>query len=171
MNSFYPLLQYIGDDSESIKAAVKRAITQCCIQLKSKLVRKAAMKDAADRKKSIVKYAPDVANAIAKVFENLQDPEAGDVAEMTAKFRSKEVTGASLASKLIEHVDLFDKEQALEYVAMTGRDDKTLESVMFAPRCHPSEYLAIGPVSAKIVKGEKEEHPQMMLINRLQSTI
>jgi DNA topoisomerase VI subunit B len=163
--------QYIGDDSESIKAAVKRAITQCCIQLKSKLVRKAAIKDAAERKKSIVKYAPDVANAIATVFDALTDPEDGDVADITAKFRSNEVTSATLTAKLIAHVDLFDKEQALEYAAMTGRDDKTLETVLFAPRAADHEYHSVGCTDVAPAAGVDHEHARMMLLSRLQSII
>lgn len=38
--------EYISDDSESIKAYVKRAITQCCLQLKADLVRRMTERDA-----------------------------------------------------------------------------------------------------------------------------
>lgn len=139
--------EYIGDDADTIKAAVKRAITQCCIQLKAKLVRKAALKDAAERRKSIARYAPDVANAIANVFENMPEPSA-EVADIAAKFSSREITRDSLKNFLVEHVDRFDKEQALEMAATTGRDEKALETVLFARRSSRESYLSVGPVSA-----------------------
>lgn len=152
--------EYIGDDAESIKAAVKRAITQCCIQLKSKLVRKAALKDAAERKRSISRYAPDVANAIANVFENMEDPQ-DDVADVAAKFRSEEVTRESLKASLIEHVERFDKEQALEMAAITGRDVKKLETVLFTRRSPSDEYLPLRSVS----RGDSA--PKLLLLRPL----
>lgn len=138
--------EYIGDDAESIKAAVKRALTQCCIQLKSKLVRRAAIKDAADRKQSIIKYAPDVANALAKVFESVGSDADENVADVVQSFASKIVTRDSLKDKLIEHVEQFDKEQALEYATTAGRDAKSLRDVYFAPRAAPAKYTSLGPV-------------------------
>jgi DNA topoisomerase VI subunit B len=160
--------EYIGDDAESIKAAVKRAITQCCIQLKAKLVRKAALKDAAERKRSIVKYAPDVANAIANVFEDMERPEE-DVADVANLFKNQEVTRDSLKLKLIEHVEQFDKEQALEYATMTGRDDKTLETVFFAPRGSDSAYE---PVCIDGLTNDGDEGaPKMLLLRSLQEVI
>lgn len=137
--------EYIGDDSEAIKAAVKRAIAQCCLQLRSKLVRKAALKDAADRKKSISRYAPDVANAISSVFENVEDadPEVKNVADM---FQSGALNRSVLKNKLMEHVEQFDKEQALEFATVCGRDQNAMERIFFAPRKAAEEYQTFGPI-------------------------
>lgn len=149
--------EYIGDDADSIKVAVKRALTQCCIQLKSKLVRRAAIKDAADRKQSIIKYAPDVANALATVFESVgDDADDADVTDVVRSFAAKSITRESLKNKLIEHVEQFDKEQALEYATTAGRDETSLRHVHFAPRAAPCKYTAIGPVDGgKIMAGDQ----------------
>jgi DNA topoisomerase VI subunit B len=160
--------EYIGDDAEAIKASVKRAITQCCIQLKAKLVRKAALKDAAERKKSIARYAPDVANAIANVFEAIEDPQE-DVADVAEKFKNKEITREGLKLKLIEHVEQFDKEQALEYATTTGRDVKTLEDIFFAPRGEPDMYeevcCELSPADGA------DAPPQMLLLKSMRQVI
>lgn len=132
--------EYIADDSDTIKAAVKRAIVQCCLQLKTKLVRRAAQKDAAERKKTITRYAPDVANAICSVFENLDDPGA-EILDVSDQVRAGKITRNTLLNKLVEHVEQFDKEQALEYAAATGRDQKTLETVFIAPRRETESYI------------------------------
>lgn len=168
--------EYIGDDADSIKVAVKRALTQCCIQLKSKLVRRAAIKDAADRKQSIIKYAPDVANALAKVFESVGDDADADVADVVRSFATKSVTRDSLKNKLIEHVEQFDKEQALEYATTAGRDEKSLRIVQFAPRAMPAKYTRIGPVDVPVVQMGMEPKAapdglQMCLLSSLQGRI
>ncbi|KAI0560116.1 Type II DNA topoisomerase VI subunit B [Gracilaria domingensis] len=134
--------KYKGDDSDAIKTCVKRAISQCCLQLKTKLVRGAAQKDAAERKKTITKYAPDVANAIIAVFKELHDPEqcTRDPAD---KIQSVEITRDRLMNKLIEHVQQIDKEQAIEYASATGRHKKQIEAVFLAPRSEEPAYLNI----------------------------
>lgn len=134
--------EYIGDDADSIKACVKRAITQCCLQLKTKLVRQAAQKDAAQRKMLITRYAPDIAHAIVGLFQDLEDPDTGskDVADQVKNGRiGREV----LQNKLVEHVQQVDKEQAIEYAAATGRDRKTLEMVYIAPRASHEDYISV----------------------------
>lgn len=47
--------EYIGDDTEEIKKAVKHALQQCCLQLKSHLVRRNALRDQRERKKVLTK--------------------------------------------------------------------------------------------------------------------
>lgn len=163
--------EYIGDDSESIKAAVKRALTQCCLQLKSKLVRKAAIKDAADRKKSIVKYAPDVCNAVSRVFEAIEGNDDPQIADVLSMFQNKEVTRETLKQKLMDHVEQFDKEAALEMAATTGRDEKTVQSVFFAPRSQPGQYTAVGPIKNESGGPGTEHGPQLLLLRSLQSSI
>ncbi len=134
--------EYIGDDSVEIKHAVKRGIKQCCLQLKAKIVRNAAKKDQAERKKTILRYAPDVARALMEMFGQLEDPEDGtkDVMERVEK---GEITKDSLMAKLVEHVEQHDKEQALEYVAATGRDQKTLETVFLAERVGDTKLVGV----------------------------
>lgn len=161
--------EYIGDDSESIKQCIKRAITQCCVQLKSKLVRRAAQKNAAERKKLITKYAPDVAGAIVGLFNTLEgaSAETRDVWDMV---REEKMTKQVLVNKLIDHVQQVDKEQAIEYATATGRDEKTLEMVFLAPRTGSNDmYVTIGNPN---IKGEDvDKQVRMTLLTSLQSTL
>ncbi|KDD73143.1 B subunit of topoisomerase VI, partial [Helicosporidium sp. ATCC 50920] len=57
--------EYIADDVEEIQHAVRAAIQLCCVQLKSKIVRQQAAREQKQRKKTLVKYVPDVARAVA----------------------------------------------------------------------------------------------------------
>lgn len=47
--------EYIGDDTEEIKKAVKHALQQCCLQLKAHLLRRNALRDQKERKKVLTK--------------------------------------------------------------------------------------------------------------------
>lgn len=132
--------EYIGDDSDVIKASVKRAITQCCLQLKTKLVRRAAQKDAAERKKTITKYAPGVAKALVDLFSQVDNADAS-TRDVVDKVQSGEITKETLLNKLLEHVQQIDKEQAIEYASATGRDHKKTEMVYLAPRAGQEAYL------------------------------
>lgn len=53
--------EYIGDDTEEIKKAVKHALQQCCLQLKSHLVRRNALRDQRERKKVLTKVNKNIA--------------------------------------------------------------------------------------------------------------
>lgn len=149
--------EYIGDDAESIKTCVKRAITQCCSQLKTKLVRKMAQKDAAERKKNITKYAPDVANAIVGVLQQVEDPEP-ETADVVDQIQAGKVTKEILLSKLIEHIQQIDKEQAIEYAAATGRDQKTVETVFVSHRKPENDYMQL-----KVSDAGRESQPAFRL--------
>lgn len=162
--------EYIGDDSESIKASVKRAITQCCLQLKTKLMRRIAQKDAAERKKTITRYAPDVANALVGVFNEVEDarPPTTDVVE---KIQSGKLTKQMILNKLLEHVQQIDKEQAIEYAAATGRDQKTMEVVFASKRGPDNEYIQLD--LGKVVGTNGDIYPpfRLALCKSLGSTI
>lgn len=168
--------EYIGDDSDTIKQCVKRAITQCCIQLKTKLVRQAAQKDAAQRKLLINKYAPDVANAVVGLFQDLDDPD-DETKDVSDKVRTGKISREALLAKLEEHVQQFDKEQAIEYAAATGRDQKTLETVFIAPRAEATTYLPLWVETPKAVTaapGDQQTGASLVrlsLLTSLQSTL
>lgn len=128
--------EYIGDDAVDIKECVKRAITSCCLQLKAKLIRRAAQKDAAERKKVIIRYAPDVAGAIVGLFSGITDGE-NDTKDVWEAIQNGKVTKELLKNKLVEHVNQMDKEEALEKAA-TGHDVK---EVVFLSRRSDAEYV------------------------------
>jgi DNA topoisomerase VI subunit B len=61
--------EYIGDDAEEIRQSVKIAIQACCSQLRVKLLRAHALRARANRRKSLVKYIPDVCRALLGAFK------------------------------------------------------------------------------------------------------
>ena len=135
--------EYIGDDIEEIAGAVKHAIQQCCLQLKSKLAKEAEMKSRQERKQNLTKYIPSVSKSILTVLEGIQDcdavinasisiPGGGVVVDAASNFKDrnviknlvekvtkKQVTIKELSAKLIRHVEEEDASQALEVVRET----------------------------------------------------
>jgi hypothetical protein len=63
--------EYIADDVEPIRNAVKSAIQSCCVQLKSKIARIHAHRERQNRKKNLTKYVPDAAAAIYGVLDKM----------------------------------------------------------------------------------------------------
>ncbi|CDF36719.1 Type II DNA topoisomerase VI subunit B [Chondrus crispus] len=163
--------EYIGDDSDSIKLCVKRAITQCCLQLKTKLVRQAAQKDAAQRKMLITKYAPDVANAVVALFEELEDPDR-ETKDVSDSVLNGKISRDILLAKLQDHVQQFDKEQAIEYATAHGRDHKTLETVFIARRSEQINYSPIWleqPRATSTPEGSQQESAPVVRFSLLSS--
>ncbi|DAZ98391.1 TPA: hypothetical protein N0F65_000105, partial [Lagenidium giganteum] len=68
--------EYIGDDIVEMKLAVKHVITQCCSQLKQKLMKSNRLKENAARKKNLTKYIPDVSRALYGVLAQMQEQQA-----------------------------------------------------------------------------------------------
>jgi hypothetical protein len=54
---------------EEIQGAVRTAIQQCCVQLKSKITRAQAAREQRQRKKNLTKYIPNVAAALFTVLQ------------------------------------------------------------------------------------------------------
>lgn len=54
---------------EEIQSAVRTAIQQCCVQLKSKIARQQAAREQRQRKKNLTKYIPNVASALYTVLQ------------------------------------------------------------------------------------------------------
>eukprot|EP00252_Welwitschia_mirabilis_P003041 TRINITY_DN13100_c0_g1_i1.p1 TRINITY_DN13100_c0_g1~~TRINITY_DN13100_c0_g1_i1.p1 ORF type:complete len:676 (-),score=156.66 TRINITY_DN13100_c0_g1_i1:550-2577(-) len=118
--------EYIGDDITEIASAVKSAIQQCCVQLKSKIVKKQQARERQERKRNLTKYIQDVSRAIyevlkdsAKARESKRQKTSRDD-EILQKVSSGEITGETLKEKLIQHVEQVDVEMALEYATQSG---------------------------------------------------
>ena len=58
-----------GDDIEEMVAAVRHALQQCCVQLKSKIARKQAVQEQRDRKRTLSKHIPNAAFAMMQVLK------------------------------------------------------------------------------------------------------
>lgn len=130
--------EYMADDVETIQAAVKSAIQQCCVQLKQKIARQQAAKEQRQRKKNLTKYVPNVAQAVHTVLKAMATAEKdgeGCVDERAAKRRKiaddalvgvlagverGEVTEELLSKRLLDHVERIDMDMALEYQMQQG---------------------------------------------------
>lgn len=54
-----------------MQAAVKSALQACCLQLRSKLVKQAAAREQAQRKRALTKYVPNVAAAVYAIVQGI----------------------------------------------------------------------------------------------------
>ena len=71
--------EYIGDDITAISVSVKRALQQCCQQLRVHLLKRNALRDQRDRKSKLVKYIPDVSRSLFELLEGMRK-RRGDLA-------------------------------------------------------------------------------------------
>ncbi|CAM9373960.1 unnamed protein product, partial [Hapterophycus canaliculatus] len=141
--------EYIGDDTEEIKKAVKHALQQCCLQLKAHLLRRNALRDQKERKKVLTKYIPDVSRAVFGLLTAMQKRaregedggeggaskrargagsgsggpthSAASRSRILASLDRKEVTEKTLAAGLSVAVNQHDAEAAKEESATAGR--------------------------------------------------
>ncbi|XP_021863172.1 DNA topoisomerase 6 subunit B [Spinacia oleracea] len=127
--------EYIGDDISEIAAAVKSAIQQCCIQLKSKIVKRIQAREQQERKRNMSKYIPDAANAIYEVLREAAQLHAskkrkyeGEDAEILKKVATRALTTETLKEKLARHVEQVDYEMALEYATQAGVSEEPRET-------------------------------------------
>jgi DNA topoisomerase VI subunit B len=60
---------FAGDDIEEMVAAVKSSLQHCCLQLKSKLVKRHAAQQERERKRTLAKHIPNAAAAFMSVLK------------------------------------------------------------------------------------------------------
>ncbi|XWS73487.1 hypothetical protein CRYUN_Cryun02cG0133500 [Craigia yunnanensis] len=128
--------EYIGDDISEIASAVKSAIQQCCIQLKSKIVKKMQAREQQERKQNLSKYIPDATNAVYDVLKEMAKSRAskkkhyeeGD-ADILQKVSDQLITKETLKEKLTQHVEKVDYEMALEYATQSGVSEEPREDI------------------------------------------
>ncbi|KAK3042302.1 hypothetical protein RJ639_001897 [Escallonia herrerae] len=128
--------EYIGDDISEIASAVKTSIQQCCIQLKSKIVKKIQAREQQERKRNLSKYIPDATNAIYEVLKEMTHLHASkkrryddkDV-ELLSKVSARLITKDTLREKLAQHVEQVDYEMALEYATQSGVKEEPRENI------------------------------------------
>ena len=92
--------EYIGQDVTPIHDSVKRALQNCCQQLRQHMLKKRALKDQAERRKNFVRYIPDVSKAILRVLARVSDNEAPNEVEKAARKRAAERDDVSGAVQL-----------------------------------------------------------------------
>ncbi|KAI4322060.1 hypothetical protein L6164_021783 [Bauhinia variegata] len=132
--------EYIGDDITEIASAVKNAIQQCCIQLKSKIVKKMQAREQQERKRNLSKYIPDATCAVHNVLKEMAQLHAskknryGDEdVELLGKVSASLITKETLIDKLAKHVEQVDYEMALEYATQSGVSEEPKEALYMPP--------------------------------------
>ena len=149
--------EYIGDENSEIAEAVDKAIKQCALQLRGKIVRAQVARERKARKKQLVRYIPDVARAVFAMLAAAADADAppskrarlgtalwsvDEKWEEDVLERAREglVNESVLQAKLEEHVQRSDHEQALEF-AMQQSKDGLNEYLYLNPKTPSQEYL------------------------------
>jgi len=154
--------EYIADDVEVLRGAVKSAIQACCVQLKQKIARQQALRDRTNRKKNLSKYIPNATAAIFAVLQRMagvaggdgDDDDNGDAGgSATARAKRQRVAGLGgeagqllrevaagtvneevLSRKLHEHVDRTDLDAALEFQVAQGMGAGMQRDLFLVPR-------------------------------------
>lgn len=134
--------EYVADDVDELRSSVRSAILGCCAQLKLKIARQQAQRALKDRKKVLVKYIPSASEAIFRVLEAMTDERARGPKRrrleaehgVLEKVEAGEVTAAQLASKLEEHVERMDAENALEFQMQQGLAERASVDAFLVPR-------------------------------------
>ncbi|XP_072995567.1 DNA topoisomerase 6 subunit B [Typha latifolia] len=128
--------EYIGDDITEISSAVKSAIQQCCLQLKSKIVKRLQARERQERKRNLNRYIPDASRAVMEVLQQMaHDPEAKQLHsdkeddEILKKVASQEISEMTLRECLTQHVEQVDYEMALEYATQSGVNEEPREAI------------------------------------------
>ncbi|RVX13007.1 DNA topoisomerase 6 subunit B [Vitis vinifera] len=128
--------EYIGDDISEIASAVKSSIQQCCIQLKSKIVKKIQARVQQERKRNLSKYIPDATGAIYDVLREMAQLHASkkkryedEDADVLRKVSTHSITKQTLTEKLAKHVEQVDYEMALEYATQSGVSEEPREAI------------------------------------------
>ncbi|XP_047955116.1 DNA topoisomerase 6 subunit B isoform X1 [Salvia hispanica] len=130
--------EYIGDDISEIASAVKTAIQQCCIQLKSKIVKRIQAREQQERKRSLNKYIPNATSAIYEILKEMSHASKrrryeGKDAELLKQVSTQIVTEGTLREKLAQHVEQVDYEMALEYATQAGVNEEPREDIFIPP--------------------------------------
>lgn len=128
--------EYIGDDITEISSAVKSAVKQCCLQLKSKIVKKIQARERQERKRNLFRYVPDASRAVMEVLEEMArnyEPKRprydGEDGELLRKVASQDITEITFREILSQHVEQVDYEMALEYATQSGASEEPREAV------------------------------------------
>ncbi|EEF48847.1 Type II DNA topoisomerase VI subunit B, putative [Ricinus communis] len=112
------------------------AIQQCCIQLKSKIMKKIQAREQQERKRNLSKYIPDAAGAVYDVLREMAQSQTSkrkryedEDAEILKKVSARLITKDTLTEKLAEHVEKVDYEMALEYATQSGVSEEPREDI------------------------------------------
>lgn len=102
--------EYIGDDITEIQLSVKRALLNCCNQLKAVLVKRNALRENQERKSRLVKYIPNVGQALFGLLDGMRQrrkrQDDGEVELMrTSPIKKKLRLNQAAATAMIRKLD------------------------------------------------------------------
>lgn len=133
--------EYIGDDIKEIASAVKASIQQCCVQLKTKILKRIQAREQQERKRNLSKYVPDATGAIYDVLKEMARLHASkkkrysnEDTEILNKVSDGLITKEILREKLAQHVEQVDYEMALEYATQSGVSEEPREAIYIHSR-------------------------------------
>uniref|UniRef100_A0A1D1XH11 DNA topoisomerase 6 subunit B n=1 Tax=Anthurium amnicola TaxID=1678845 RepID=A0A1D1XH11_9ARAE len=141
--------EYIGDDISEISSAVKSAIQQCCLQLKSKIAKKLEARERQERKRNLTRYIPDASRAIFEVLNEMKPGkrQRAEDDELIKKVISQEITETTFREKLRQHVEQVDYEMALEYATQSGVSQEPQEHIYVNALQGPQDFIDFnGPI-------------------------
>ncbi|CAM8964552.1 unnamed protein product [Rhodiola kirilowii] len=132
--------EYIGDDISEIAAAVKYSIQQCCLQLKTKIVKKIQAREQQERKRILKRYITDVSSAIHGVLKETARLQVAkkrryvdDDAEMLENVLDNVIKKTTLEEKLAQHVEQVDYEMAMDFATHGGVSEEPREAIFLQP--------------------------------------
>eukprot|EP00002_Diphylleia_rotans_P032471 TRINITY_DN6827_c0_g1_i1.p1 TRINITY_DN6827_c0_g1~~TRINITY_DN6827_c0_g1_i1.p1 ORF type:complete len:690 (+),score=148.34 TRINITY_DN6827_c0_g1_i1:68-2137(+) len=114
--------EYIGDDILEMREAVKKALLQCCLQLRHKIKKRLEQKERRERKKVLLRYVPDVSRSLFSVLETIAANPAKrrrlnpEDQELIQSLDSGKLTVETLMEKLETHVNQSDMDNVLDFM-------------------------------------------------------
>ncbi|KAK4765483.1 hypothetical protein SAY86_026573 [Trapa natans] len=112
------------------------AIQQCCIQLRTKIVKKIQAREQQERKRNLSKYIPRATGAIYDVLKEMAQSRASkrkrfesEDAKLLSEVSARSITKDTLSEKLAQHVEQVDYEMALEYATQSGVSEEPRENI------------------------------------------
>ncbi|CAM8961708.1 unnamed protein product [Rhodiola kirilowii] len=132
--------EYIGDDISEIASAVKYSIQQCCLQLKTKIVKKIQAREQQERKRILKRYITDVSSAIHGVLKETARLQVAkkrryvdDDEEMLENVLANVIKKTTLEEKLAQHVEQVDYEMAMDFATHGGVSEEPREAIFLQP--------------------------------------
>jgi len=142
--------EYIGEDVAEIKAAVKKCLATCALQLKANLAMKLQRNQEQERKKILVRYIPDISRSLVSVLNKIHERQndvlesgTADARAFKSQNRAKvmaDVAAGTLDEKEVQTtlqkaVDRFEADSALQSAAVEDAKGKKDRVALFLQPC------------------------------------
>jgi len=161
--------EYIGEDVAEIKAAVKKCLAACCLQLKANLAQKLQRNQELERKKVLVKYIPDISRSLVSVLKKIHERqndvhESGTADARASKSEKRLKTMEAVAAGTLDEtgvqtalqraVDRFEADSALQSAALEDSKGKKDRVALFLQPCPTPPPAMDHPAWVRVFGGE-----------------